>query len=325
MRVTNCRNIVAIALLVGIFTFSCACSQSNINTSQNNLPIPTENNNTTQGSNNSVWPNKFQVLFSENQDQAQKYLFALGMQKSDVQSILKERNIKITLDESHGSDSSSLWGENIQLLFDKDEKLKEVFIRNKAESLKGLRIGDNIEHVYELYGKEQQSYDEKDSTILQYIYTSNFFNICINKDKIVTGMGIYVLDPQKSNTQSADIKNAGTSSTLSGAGSAIPKEGMKNLESIKGSYFKAKEGKQGKLEILNASPMEIKFEIQTEDNVMLQGNAQFVEGTDQKNAKDYFKKAIYENGKIIFEKLDNGNINISYLDKPDYSGEWFKN
>jgi|LSQX01.1.fsa_nt_gb hypothetical protein len=145
----------------------------------------------------------------------------------------------------------------------------------------------------------------------------------IAEDSATNGPALIINDKKFWKLDRSDSKQ-GDSTLSGGAGSAIPKEGMENLESIKGSYSKGNEGKQGKLEILGASPIGIKFEIQIEDNVKLQGSAEFVEGTDRKNATDYFKKAIYENGRIVFEKLDNGNIKIRYPDKPDYTGEWLK-
>ena len=151
----------------------------------------------------------------------------------------------------------------------------------------------------------------------------NFTIQYIAEDSATNGPALIINDKKFWKLDRSDSKQ-GDSTLSGGAGSAIPKEGMENLESIKGSYSKGNEGKQGKLEILGASPIGIKFEIQIEDNVKLQGSAEFVEGTDRKNATDYFKKAIYENGRIVFEKLDNGNIKIRYPDKPDYTGEWLK-
>ena len=64
---------------------------------------------------------------------------------------MKERNVKIFLDYSHGSYGSSLYGENIRTYYDTDGKLKN-YISDKMESSK-VRIGDGIEKVYEIYGK----------------------------------------------------------------------------------------------------------------------------------------------------------------------------
>ena len=243
--------------------------------------------------------------------------------KDDFKNILKERNIEIYRDDSHGSYGSSIWGEDIHAFFDTDGNLKDIVISGKVESPMGLRVGDSIEKVYELYGKEHQFHDEPGGTVLHYVFPSNIFFISINEDKVVTGMGMKVsVNPNEIETY--EVENSDGSSMSGGAGSAIPEPGMRNLELIQGSYFKDIEGKQGKLEILGASPMGINFKFEIENNVELQGSADFIDGTDPKYASNFFTRAVYENGLIYFEKLDNGNIKITYSHKPEYSGEWIK-
>ncbi len=327
MKVLNCKNIIFIILIVNILVLLCACSSNIMNDDEGSFtkPIehPTEYPVNTKNAISEIWPYEFEVLFSEDQAQTQKYVFFLGMYKDDFKNILKERNIEIYRDDSHGSYGSSIWGEDIHAFFDTDGNLKDIVISGKVESPMGLRVGDSIEKVYELYGKEHQFHDEPGGTVLHYVFPSNIFFISINEDKVVTGMGMKVsVNPNEIETY--EVENSVGSSMSGGAGSAIPEPGMRNLELIQGSYFKDIEGKQGKLEILGASPMGINFKFEIENNVELQGSADFIDGTDPKYASNFFTRAVYENGLIYFEKLDNGNIKITYSDKPEYSGEWIK-
>ena len=140
------------------FYLLSACSPKDIENNEGNLPnsaehpagtqdydgdkslkedtVPTDQPIVTQSPTGNIWPYEFEVLFSEDQTQNQEYVFSLGMHKDDVKRILKERNVKIFLDYSHGSYGSSLYGENIRTYYDTDVKLKELYISDKMESSK---------------------------------------------------------------------------------------------------------------------------------------------------------------------------------------------
>jgi hypothetical protein len=349
MRILYCKNKIFITLIVSIFILLSACSPKDIENNEGNLPnsaehpagtqdydgdkslkedtVPTDQPIVTQSPTGNIWPYEFEVLFSEDQTQNQEYVFSLGMHKDDVKRILKERNVKIFLDYSHGSYGSSLYGENIRTYYDTDGKLKELYISDKMESSKGLRIGDGIEKVYEIYGKEHRSMDEREGTSVRYIYSSNIFFVFISEDdKVVEGMGIEVLDEQDefSAYESAyEEENKYEISMSPGAGSGLPKDDMKKMLSVRGSYYKDIEGKRVILKI-GSNPFHILFEFEVENTVELEGEAKYISIKVDENEIDWYTKAVYEDGAIIFERLDNGNMRVDYPDRPDYSGEWLR-
>ena len=133
-----------------------------------------------------------QVIVSDDQTNSNRGLFWIGMSKDELNKILKDKNKKILLDEDHGTAGSSIWCEDVQFFISPDGKVSEIYVHDNVEfeTLKGLRIGDNIEKLIELYGENYTLHLEEDVTLYQFRYSTNYFNIGVDSDDKVIGWGI---------------------------------------------------------------------------------------------------------------------------------------
>ena len=94
---------------------------------------------------------------------------------------------------------------------------------------------------------------------------------------------------------------------------------MDNLVSIRGTYIKEN---IGEIEI-KANPVSLMFEIRFCNGEKKIETAPFSEGVNH-DGIDWFRKAIYNDGEIVFEKNDSKSIQVTFKDKPEYSGKWIK-
>jgi|GEM_PF-4617944 hypothetical protein len=88
----------------------------------------------------------------------------LGSSRSQVKSKLKELNIPI-IKEYEGTDDNDnpdgvwiIYTKNLELDFNIDNKLNQVFINSILPTSLGLKKGDTLQKMHDLYGKEN-SYD----------------------------------------------------------------------------------------------------------------------------------------------------------------------
>ena len=136
--------------------------------------------------------------------------FNVGMTKKDVKSLLKSRNMKITFNDSNGSAGSIVTSDGICFYFDINEVLYEIYVFNieNYQTSKGLKSGDSIQRLKELYGKEFSSHEEPDVTVFEYKYPTGIFFAVINSDNKVEGWGISIKNQmeykQKSSQDSSD-------------------------------------------------------------------------------------------------------------------------
>lgn len=132
------------------------------------------------------------VIIDDNQAKPTKGTFKLDMDKVEVIKTIQNKNIKIRLDNNHGTEGSSIDCEDIRFFFNNKNKTIEIFIykNKKLKTTKGLIIGDNIEKVERLYGRCTNIHDEMDAIVYQYKYKKNFFSIILVDNK-VTGWGVH--------------------------------------------------------------------------------------------------------------------------------------
>lgn len=177
-----CKNFfVAIALLV-LVVFLPSCSYQAIDT-QNQISQSTNDNMSAS--------THIDEIISDKQDDGSVGIFRLGMSKEELYKLIKERNMKIKLDETHGSEGSSIWCDNISFQINANNVLKEIYIygNDKYNTSKGLKLGDSLDKMIELYGDNYISGLEESTTVYQYEYKTSYLNIAIEDSKVV-GWGI---------------------------------------------------------------------------------------------------------------------------------------
>lgn len=136
------------------------------------------------------------VRFSE--DNLLQY-FQFGMSYNDVEKRINDLKMCITQDSSDSSndDKPGWWGistYNVDFCFDSKNKLYLVGVRDclhtsNWETAKGLQIGDSLEKLQLLYGKE----DEFDEIHNEYIYYKKGFMFSVSMNSgVVDGWSFFI-------------------------------------------------------------------------------------------------------------------------------------
>jgi len=132
------------------------------------------------------------TIIDDNQTKLSKDTFKLDIDKKDVVSMIKRKNLKLIREDKHGTEGNSIYCEDIRFLFNKKSKVIEIFVYNNKtfKTTKGLMIGDKVEKIKKLYGNNFRTHEEMDATIYQYKFKNNYFSIIVTND-IITGWGIH--------------------------------------------------------------------------------------------------------------------------------------
>lgn len=131
--------------------------------------------------------------------------FNVGMTKKDVKALLKSRNMKITFNDNNGSAGSIITSDSICFYFDINEVLNEIYVFNIEifQTSKGLKSGDSIQRLKELYGNEFTSHEEPDVTVFEFRYSTGVFYAVLNPDNKVEGWGVSINNQMEYNQKSS--------------------------------------------------------------------------------------------------------------------------
>ena len=123
-----------------------------------------------------------------------KSTFSLEMTKDDVIKKLRELNIKTNSEIEITSNKDDpefgdkvLITDNIHFTFDKSNKLCSIEFLNKVPDSLGIELGDSIEKIEEIYGKDYKSYKlDNDWIAYEYTFDSYYFDVFTENNKTVS-------------------------------------------------------------------------------------------------------------------------------------------
>ncbi len=171
-------------------------SEEKYNTADDTVVTKNKNkeNNTPENNITNTSDNNLSVLEIIINDQTENSTgtFNLGMTKKDVKALLKSRNMKIEFEDDNGSAGSMVISDCIRFHFDINEVLNEMYAYNTEnfQTSKGLKSGDSIQRLKELYGKEYSSHEEPDAIVYDYKFPTGVFFVVFNLENKVEGWGL---------------------------------------------------------------------------------------------------------------------------------------
>lgn len=171
---------------------------------QNTQVSPVSNTGTNSSQNKSIIVNE--------QANEEKGIFYLGMSRQDVLSALKSMKIDIS-NEVEITSHPDAWNFGNKLLFaggysfefDKEYKLYEIRVLNDMPTALGLKLGDLIETMENLYGKNYKANHTDNSASYSYLIGKQYFWVYFEKGKVKM-WGIHGTDVDKQTQLQPTIK-----------------------------------------------------------------------------------------------------------------------
>jgi|GEM_PF-3165343 len=197
--------------------------------------------------------------------------FNLGMTKKEVKALLKSRNMKIEFEDDNGSAGSIVISDCIRFHFDINQVLYEMYAykTQNFQTSKGLKSGDSIQRLKDLYGKDYYSHEEPDAIVYEYKFPTGVFFVVFNLENKVEGWGV--------STESFTDKNPGAGLNKSDNSETLP-ESVKNqlLSEFRTLIKKVQSGDKSEYNMILASDrangLNSMFTLSEEENTFVKEN-----------------------------------------------------